>query len=70
MFSQRLVAMRYSQVRSEDRSSNPGSDCQADSNVLLQGIVGVGHRPEDAVAVHMQLAAVRRNEVGKGLMLA
>ena len=65
-----LVAMRYSQVRTEARSVNPASPRQAASKRLLQHVLGVGQRAEHPVAVHLQFAPVRGGELTERLLIA
>ena len=53
----RLVAMRYSQVRSDGAPLEAGSrPSHAESRVSCNRILGVLERTEDAVTVHLQFA--------------
>ena len=56
---QRLVAIRYSHVRTDARPSRiRGSPATPRTRVLLDRILGVLERSEHPVAVHVELAAV------------
>ena len=64
------MAIRYSQVRSEARPSNPARPCQAGEQRVLQGVLGVLQGPEHPVAVHLQLAAVRLGQLPERVAVA
>ena len=69
-FRQRLVAIRYSQVRTEARPSNASRPRQAASSVSCTSVLGVLHRAEDPVAVQLQLAPVGVGELAKRLLVS
>ena len=54
-----LLAMRYSQVRSEERPSKPSMARHAEHHGLLHRVLGLGPRAEHAVAEPGELPAVR-----------
>ena len=66
-FRQRLVAIRYSQVRIEERPSKPPRPCQAASRVSCSASSASCDRAEDPVAVHLQLAPVGVDELAERL---
>ena len=68
-FRQRLVAMRYSHVRTDASPANSRSARQAASNVSLCDIPGVGRRAKHAVAVQTELAKVRRGQRFKSVFV-
>ena len=69
-FRQRLVAIWYSQTRTEERPSNPARPCQAASRVSWSASSASSGRAEDPVAVHLQLAPVGADEFAERLLVA
>ena len=70
MSRQRLVAILYSQVRSEDRWPNSPRLRQAEHEGFLECVLGVLQGPEDAVAVHLQLVGVALDQVAERVVVA
>ena len=62
--------MRYSQVRTDALAWKAGSPRQAATQSLLQRVVGVLKGAEQPVAVHVQFAAMRPDQLGKGRLVA
>ena len=52
------MAIRYSQARSEARSSKPPKPARGRQQRLLHYFLGVVERPEDSVAVQVELPPV------------
>ena len=66
----RLVAMRYSQVRSDERPSNDGDALPRGEQGVLQRVFGVADRAQHPIAMHLQFALVRRDELTERLAVA
>ena len=61
------MAILYSQVRSEARSSEPADALPGGQHRLLDGVLGVGEGSEHPVAVHLQLPPVRPGQLPERL---
>ena len=64
------MAIRYSHVRSELRPSKRREPAPGAQERVLQRVLGVVERAEHAVAVRVQLAAVRLDERSEGALVA
>ena len=69
-FRQRLVAIVYSQARSEERPSKLLKPAPGRQQRLLKRVLGVLERAEDPVAVDLQLAPVGLGELAERLLVA
>ena len=67
---QALVAIVYSQERSELRPSKRGSARQARSSASCSGVLGIVHRAEHAIAMSVQRPAMGLDEPGEGVLVA
>jgi hypothetical protein len=65
-----LVAIAYSQERSELRPSKRSQPAPGAQQRVLQGILGVVDRAEHPVAVRAEPAAVRADELAEGGLVA
>ena len=64
------MAIRYSHERSELRPSNRAMPLPGAQQRLLERVLGVVDRAEHAVAVGVQLAAVRLDQAPEGVLVA
>ena len=69
-FRQALVAIRYSQARSELRASKRRQPAPGAQQRVLQRVLGVVHRAEHAVAVGVQLRAVGLEQAAECILVA
>ena len=67
---ERLVAIRYSQVRSDGAALVLAEAAPGREQGLLQHVLGVLHRAEDPVAVQPQFGQVRTGEFAEGLIVS
>src|SRR5215217_1655729 len=66
----RLVAIRYSQARTDARSSNRSSPRHCGEQRLLEQVLGVLGRADDPVDVELELAPVGVGQLAKRVLVA